>query len=43
MWGTTGHAFNVRNNEGHVVFLDAQRGVADHADRWRYYYLIRGN
>ncbi len=36
-----GHAFNVINDDGRVVFLDAQTGIADHVANWRYYLLIR--
>lgn len=41
--GPVGHVFNVVNDNGKVVFLDGQTGVADHVARWRNYWLLRTN
>ncbi|MGV9264215.1 RHS repeat-associated core domain-containing protein [Kitasatospora sp. NPDC003701] len=40
--GQIGHFFNVINDNGAVVFLDAQTGRAA-PEGWRYYYILRTN
>ncbi|MEU1290608.1 toxin glutamine deamidase domain-containing protein, partial [Kitasatospora sp. NPDC005856] len=40
--GTQGHYFNVINDNGVVVFLDAQTSRAA-PEGWRYYYIMRTN
>ncbi|MFD0404685.1 DUF6531 domain-containing protein [Kitasatospora sp. NPDC127116] len=40
--GTLGHFFNVINDNGVIVFLDAQSGRAA-PEGWRYYYIMRTN
>ncbi|MFD4135631.1 RHS repeat-associated core domain-containing protein [Streptomyces goshikiensis] len=41
--GRNGHAFNVANIGGDVIFLDGQVGHARHAAGWRNYSLLRTN
>jgi hypothetical protein len=38
-----GHAFNVINDGGKIVFLDGQTGIADHVDKWLNYWVMRTN
>ncbi|MEV6971365.1 toxin glutamine deamidase domain-containing protein [Hamadaea sp. NPDC051192] len=37
---SNGHVWNVVNDNGEIVFLDGQNGVADHVSTWRYYELL---
>src|SRR5262245_42543374 len=41
--GPVGHAFNVVNDGGKVVFLDGQTGIADHVGKWSNYWVMRTN
>ncbi|WP_180268865.1 DUF6531 domain-containing protein [Streptomyces sp. Ru87] len=41
--GASGHAFNVVNVGGDVVFLDGQVGHASHITKWRNFFFMRTN